>query len=52
MDTWAFLIIGASVLGYFWSKKKPVFVLTTGIGVGLLWGAIWATMIFRDVLTR
>ena len=45
MDTWAFVIIIGSGILYFVSKKKPVFILTLGVGLGLLWGAIWASVI-------
>lgn len=42
MDTWALIIIGGSIVGYLASKKHAFFVLTLGVGVGLLWGALWA----------
>ena len=45
MDTRAFIIISASVLLYFFSKRRPVFLFTTGVGVGLLIGAIWSCVI-------
>ena len=45
MDGWAIVIIIGSVILYFVSKRKPVFLFTSGVGVGLLVGAIWAAMI-------
>ena len=51
MDTWAIGIIIVSIILYFVSKKKPFFVLTTGVGLGLLWGAIWASMIISNAFS-
>lgn len=45
MDTWALIIIAASLFMYFVTKRKNFFVLTTGIGIGLLIGALWAAAI-------
>ena len=50
MDLWAFIIIGAGAVMYFVSKKKPVWLFVTGVGVGLLVGAVWAAMIVQRVL--
>jgi len=50
MDTWAIGITGISILLYFVSKKKPIFILTTGIGIGLLAGAIWASVLISSAL--
>lgn len=50
MDTWALLIIAAGVILWFVSKKKPVFLFVTGVGVGLLVGAVWATMLVQGAL--
>lgn len=50
MDGWALGIIAVSVILYFVSKKKNFFVLTTGIGIGLLIGAIWAAAIIGGAL--
>lgn len=50
MDTWAFVIIIGSVIGYFASKKHKFFILTTGVGLGLLWGALWAMSVVNRVL--
>jgi hypothetical protein len=48
MDTWAFVIIVASVLLYLVTKRHRFFVLTLGIGIGLLWGALWASSIINS----
>ena len=29
-------------LGLWLVSKKPAFLFVTGVGVGLLWGALWA----------
>lgn len=50
MDTWAFIIIAAGIVGYFALKRRPVFLFVTGFGVGLLTGAIWASVIINQVL--
>jgi hypothetical protein len=41
MTTWGLIIMVASIIVYFVTNKKPVFLLTTGIGMGLLWGGLW-----------
>lgn len=50
MDTWALGIIAVSIILYFVSKKHQFFILTTGVGLGLLIGALWATAIITDAL--
>ena len=51
MDVWAFLIIAASIILYFVSKKKPVFLFSLGVGIGLLWGALWAVAIVSQAFS-
>ncbi len=50
MDGWALGIIAVSLVLYFATKKKPIFVLTTGIGIGLLIGAVWAYVAVTNLL--
>ena len=50
MDMWALIIIGAGIVLWFLSKKKPAFLFVTGVGVGLMWGALWANAIVQRVL--
>jgi lipid-A-disaccharide synthase-like uncharacterized protein len=42
MDTWGLIIAGVSIILYFASKKKPIFILTTGIGIGIVIAAVWS----------
>lgn len=51
MDGWAIGIIIVSVILYFVSKKKPFFVLTTGIGIGMLIAAIWFAVIISQAFS-
>ena len=50
MDMWALIITAVSVVLYFVSKKKPIFILTTGVGLGMLIGAVWAYSIVSSIL--
>lgn len=50
MDGWALGIIAVGIIGYFLSKKNSIFLLVTGVGVGLLIGTIWAASIINSVL--
>lgn len=50
MDVWALGIIALGIVGYFLSKKNVIFIFVTGVGVGLLAGAIWAAAIVNSVL--
>lgn len=48
MDTFGLAVAGVSVVLYFLTRKgkgAPFFILTTGIGLGILIGAIWAYML-------
>ena len=46
MYTWAFAIIGVGIALWFLSKKHAS-LFVTGVGVGLLWGALWAASLIR-----
>jgi lipid-A-disaccharide synthase-like uncharacterized protein len=48
MDLWAIIIFVVSVILYFVTKKKPVFLFTAGIGVGMLIAAIWIAVTIRQ----
>lgn len=50
MDAWAFGIIALGIIGYFLSKKNALFLFVTGVGVGLLVGAIWAATLIHNLL--
>ena len=51
MDMWGIGIAGISILLYFISKKKNVFLLTTGVGLGILIGAVWASVLINSALS-
>ena len=42
MDGWGIVVFIAGLILYFVSKKKPIFLLISGIGLGILIGAVWA----------
>ncbi len=42
MDTVGIIIMAISVVLYFAIKKKPIFLFTGGVGLGILIGALWA----------
>jgi hypothetical protein len=53
VDTWGFVIIGVSVILYFLTRKNHQklaqwFLLTFGIGIGLVIGAVWAFSIVQS----
>lgn len=50
MDIWGFAIAGVSIVLYFVSKKKPIFLLTAGIGIGIVIGAIWSYYIVMTII--
>ena len=52
MALWGLAIIGISLILYYASKHQPVFVFTSGLGVGLFVGAIWAYLVAVSVLSR
>ena len=45
MDTWGILIFVVSIVLYFAFKRNPIFILTSGIGLGIIIGAVWAYFI-------
>jgi hypothetical protein len=50
MSTWGILIfiIGAAL--YYVTGKKPIGVFISGIGLGLLIGAVWAYIFIASVI--
>jgi hypothetical protein len=45
MDGWALGIIAVGIIGYLALKRNSFFLFVTGVGVGLLAGALWAAAI-------
>lgn len=50
MDGWGIVIFAISLILYFATKKKPVFLFIAGVGLGILIGAIWASMLINQAL--
>jgi hypothetical protein len=42
MDTFGIAILVVGLILYFVSKKKPIFLFISGVGAGIVIGAIWA----------
>jgi hypothetical protein len=42
MDGWGIGIFVVGLILYFVTKKKPIFLFISGIGAGILIGALWA----------
>ena len=42
MDGWGIGIFLVSIILYFLTKKKPIFLFFSGIGAGIVIGAIWS----------
>lgn len=52
MDICAGGIILGSLVLYFVSKRHKLFLFTLGVGLGLLWGALWATYLVYQTFGR
>ncbi len=50
MDTWGIVIFIIGLLLYFLTKKKAAFLFVSGIGAGIVIGAVWAMMLINKYL--
>lgn len=50
MDGWGIVIFSIGMILYLVTKKKAFFLFVSGVGAGLLIGAIWAMSIVNNVL--
>jgi hypothetical protein len=55
MDTWGLIIIGVCAILYFITRKRSpgwaqFFLLGSGIGIGIVIGALWAYSIVDSIL--
>ena len=51
MDGWGFVILIGGLIVYYATKKKyPAFLFISGIGAGIVIGAIWAMSIVNNIL--
>lgn len=50
MDTWGLAIAGISIVLYFAAGKKTFFLLTTGVGIGIVIGALWSMYLVESVM--
>jgi len=51
MDKWGIIIFILGVIAYYGFKKKPFFAFVSGIGAGILIGAIWAYFIMTSIFS-
>ena len=52
MAGWGIFIFITGLILYFATKKKPFWLFVSGVGAGLIIGAIWAMSIVNDVLEQ
>ena len=50
MDAWGIGIFIVGLILYFVTKKKPIFLFISGVGAGILIGAIWAYITVSNLL--
>lgn len=56
MDTWGFALIIVSVICYYLTRKRApsvasFFLVTFGVGLGIVIGAVWALAIIDSTFT-
>ncbi len=49
MDGWGIGIFVVGLILYFVTKKQPIFLFISGVGAGILIGAIWAMTIIGNI---
>ncbi len=49
MDGWGIAIFVLGLILYLVTKKKAVFLFISGIGLGILIGAIWSFLIVQSI---
>jgi hypothetical protein len=49
MDGWGIAIFVIGLILYMISKKKSIFLFVSGIGLGILIGAIWSYIIMTSL---
>jgi hypothetical protein len=49
MDGWGIGIFVVGLILYYVTKKKPFFLFVSGVGAGILIGAIWSMTIINSI---
>ncbi len=49
MDGWGIAIFVLGLILYLVTKKKAIFLFISGIGLGILIGAIWSYLIVQSI---
>ena len=52
MDAWGIGIFILGIILYFVSHKKGIFLFVSGIGAGIVIGAIWSFMMVSSIMER
>jgi len=50
MDTWGIVICIAGLVLYYVTKKQVFFLWLSGVGAGIVVGAVWAMQIINNIL--
>ena len=50
MDTWGIIIFVLGLVLYFALKRQPAFLFVSGLGAGIVIGAVWAVVIVNRVI--
>ena len=50
MDAWGIVIFVVGLVLYYATKKKVVFMFISGVGAGIVIGAIWAVVIVSAIM--
>ncbi len=50
MDGWGIAVFIVGLILYFVTKRKPIWLFISGVGAGIVIGAIWAMQIINSVL--
>lgn len=52
MDTWGIVIFIVGLALYFITKKQAFWLFVSGIGAGIVVGAVWAVYLVNQTLDR
>jgi threonine/homoserine efflux transporter RhtA len=52
MDTWGIVIFVIGLILYYITKKQAFWLFASGVGAGIVVGAVWAAYIVNTTLDR
>jgi threonine/homoserine efflux transporter RhtA len=52
MDTWGIIIFVIGLILYFATKRQAFWLFVSGVGAGIVVGAVWAVYIVSTTLDR